>query len=496
MTERRKRGQGTIETRRLADGRVEYRARVPSGVANKKLSGEWRDSEKKANRDRVALLQLITTGEFAPVETVTFGEDILAWLDSLDAVRSPSAGVYRSRCERHILGTWLTQKPTLKIRRSDIRRFMEEKRKTTVQKHGVLKPMSFGTLRAILAALSSCFTHRMQFNDLITANPCLNLKLETPEVQQERAAEWMRPEVQAAVWSCPQIPLADRLFIQFAVGSGLRIGEQIHMPLSDLREAVATGQLFVRYGSKGRKPKGGKTRTIPLLALARDAAERWLEILPSFCPDNPDLLAFPTPSGTHRSRKAPVGIVVAGKTSGGNDRFQTRWNLYQQLAGIKRHMTHHDWRHTCGASLVSGWWGRRWKLDEVRDFLGHKNVSTTERYYGHLDKSALAQAAQETSGGVPDRSVLTVPTVPSRRHKATETTADSVTGAGTAPFVANTAKTGTYVRESVHGTDRGLIAGFGRGPMLAHARPGRPLRWTAAGRARLASGSTRKGGAR
>jgi hypothetical protein len=60
----------------------------------------------------------------------------------------------------------------------------------------------------------------------------------------------------------------------------------------------------------------------------------------------------------------------------------------------------HDLRHTCAASLVSGWWGRQWRLEEIRALLGHGSLKATERY-AHLADSALQQAAAETrwSGG-------------------------------------------------------------------------------------------------
>ena len=55
----------------------------------------------------------------------------------------------------------------------------------------------------------------------------------------------------------------------------------------------------------------------------------------------------------------------------------------------------HDLRHTCGSSLVAGWWGRAWRLEEVRDLLGHSTVRVTEMY-AHLAPSELSKAAAAT----------------------------------------------------------------------------------------------------
>ena len=51
--------------------------------------------------------------------------------------------------------------------------------------------------------------------------------------------------------------------------------------------------------------------------------------------------------------------------------------------------------NTCASSLVSGWWGRRWSLEEVRELLGHADLHTTQRY-AHLASDAMAEAAKAT----------------------------------------------------------------------------------------------------
>jgi integrase len=45
----------------------------------------------------------------------------------------------------------------------------------------------------------------------------------------------------------------------------------------------------------------------------------------------------------------------------------------------------------CASSLVAGWWGRPWRLEMVRDVLGHSSVTVTERY-AHLSPSVLDEA--------------------------------------------------------------------------------------------------------
>src|ERR1019366_1541485 len=136
--------------------------------------------------------------------------------------------------------------------------------------------------------------------------------------------------------------------------------------------------VVVRYGARGRKAtKSGKHRIVPLFGIAARALARWLEILPTYAPKNPFGLVFPLPGGERRDKKS------------------YGWAHLRKAAKIDRHVRWHDLRHTFASSLVAGWWGRPWRLDEVRVLLGHSSVTTTERY-AHLAPSVLAQAARET----------------------------------------------------------------------------------------------------
>ena len=46
-------------------------------------------------------------------------------------------------------------------------------------------------------------------------------------------------------------------------------------------------------------------------------------------------------------------------------------------------------------AVDSGWWGRAWRLEEIKELLGHKDISIPQRY-AHLAKGALLTAADET----------------------------------------------------------------------------------------------------
>jgi integrase len=171
---------------------------------------------------------------------------------------------------------------------------------------------------------------------------------------------YLRPDEQRAFLSCPEIPVEDRFLVAFAMGSGLRESEQWNLHLGDV--STDRGSVVVRYGSngsrrrgratgraqsKGGPTKGGKPRVVPLFGLAREALDRWLEILPSR--PNPLGLVWPSPEGCRRSAKAPrnwqkwlkaAGIVTEKR----EDQMPVRWHGF------------------------SGW--RRAWLDRIGHFLG------------------------------------------------------------------------------------------------------------------------------
>src|SRR5690606_1995378 len=67
-------------------------------------------------------------------------------------------------------------------------------------------------------------------------------------------------------------------------------------------------------------------------------------------------------------------------------------------AALGRYLNWHGLRHTFATSLVAGWWGRKWSLEEVRGLLGHRSVTTTE-IYAELVSDLAARAVIETNDG-------------------------------------------------------------------------------------------------
>ena len=68
-------------------------------------------------------------------------------------------------------------------------------------------------------------------------------------------------------------------------------------------------------------------------------------------------------------------------------------------SGGKRPVRWHDLRHTCASSLVAGWWGHAWRLEEVKEVLGHSSIVVTQRYT-HLSRSEIRTLGHRTTNSV------------------------------------------------------------------------------------------------
>jgi hypothetical protein len=134
----------------------------------------------------------------------------------------------------------------------------------------------------------------------------------------------------------------------------------------------------VRYGGAPSEPtKTGEIRRVELVGMARDALARWQ------APDaNPHGLVFPRLRGEFRDENHVLRWIA--------------WKDGLKAAGLTRRVRWHDLRHTCASSLISGWWGKAWSLEQVKAQLGHTSIKTTERY-AHLAQDSVRRAAEETA---------------------------------------------------------------------------------------------------
>ncbi len=248
----------------------------------------------------------------------------------------------------------------------------------------------FGLLRVLFVTA--------QREGLVASNPCAAVRLRPPPRPHEPWT-WLTLDEQRAVLTCTAIPEADRLLIAFALGTGLREGEQCSLRLGDLHLESARPHVVVRYGSKNAATKSGKIRRVPLFGIALAAARRWLELLPSYAPRNPREWAFPGPLGGHRDPGHPLRRR-SGEDGDKTDKFQEALELAGVVADARhdgRPVRWHDLRHSFAASLVSGSWGDPWRLEDLRDVMGHATITITQRY-AHLATERVHELVGRTGG--------------------------------------------------------------------------------------------------
>jgi hypothetical protein len=121
---------------------------------------------------------------------------------------------------------------------------------------------------------------------------------------------------------------------------------------------------------------------------------------------------FPTQRGCRRGKKPPRSWAKVVAKFGVVPRIGQKpwWHLL---------------RHTCASSLVSGWWGMRWAIEDVSKVLGHSDIKTTQRY-AHLAPDVIqstATRAQAAFGMQRVRRPASAVTAPSRRAGAMHSTA-------------------------------------------------------------------------
>ncbi len=185
-------------------------------------------------------------------------------------------------------------------------------------------------------------------------------------------------------------PKPQRDIVGTALFTGLRAGsELISLLIVDVHLTHRTPHIVVRFGGEELDAdeerqaacRLRRTRTPPSIfergsngsSSRRRSATR------------PDVI---------RSISSSPGSAYGGSRS---EEHVLRWDAWKAIlkkAKLEnRSFRWHDLRHTCASSLVSGWWGRRWSIQEVQRVLGHADVTTTMRY-AHLADDAVADAAR------------------------------------------------------------------------------------------------------
>lgn len=177
----------------------------------------------------------------------TFGP---AFLDHRETVQGARAIVTdRSRWRVHVEGAPLARIPLRELRRSDIERWVDGLEGAPRTKRNALN-----LLRRAL--------DRARREKLLPENPAIGVHVEGRESD---VWTYLSQAEQAALITSTKIPEADRVAIAFAVGTGLRQGEQWALELRDLHVDDPDPFVTVRWGKRGKPTKTGRVRRVEIV---------------------------------------------------------------------------------------------------------------------------------------------------------------------------------------------------------------------------------------
>jgi integrase/recombinase XerC len=195
-------------------------------------------------------------------------------------------------------------------------------------------------------------------------------QLATPRVKRpmalvlnmEAAAEVVEsPDLVARVSAAQRV--RDRLLLELLYGSGLRLSELAGLDL----DAVDARAGMLRVLGKGKKE-----RLVPMSGACRRAYAEYLAQRPALCHPK---------SGAQDARAVLLGRYGARL---GRRQIQKLVQKYGALGAGRADMHPHALRHMCATHMLEG--GA--DLRVIQEFLGHKSLSTTQRYT-HLSVEQL-----------------------------------------------------------------------------------------------------------
>lgn len=383
---RRGQGSGHIERRQTRAG-LRFRARVR--LEGKPVELGHFDTEREAEGVIAAFFEEVDRCAVTPdVATLgTYGE---GFLDRRELAGKRNIRNDRSRWERHVLAAPFAAKPLEGITRAEIRDWVHGllRRRATkalrtrdgIQHSKTGRTLSSQTVKHVLNLLRRALQEAMD-DGLVAANPAAGISVPSRSTGEATWTYLEQDEIDR-IAQCEGLPEQRRLIFEVAIYTGLRAGELWGLRWVDVDLDGEVPGIIVRHSRKG-PTKNGKIRRLPLLPRAAAALSRWREL------SNSRGLVWPADHGGCHAEGYDAGWADVKLKDSTRDGFKTK-------AGIIRRVRFHDLRHTCASHLVSGTWGRAWRLEEVCEYLGHSAITVTQRY-AHLAPGALKQAVLDTA---------------------------------------------------------------------------------------------------
>lgn len=390
---------GTIS--KLRNGR--FWARAPLVAGKQKSLGTYATHDE-ANAALDAFIVLHLNRDQVSPQHITFAKFGASVLDQreLDGIRAVKTE--RRYFGKHLVPSTLGNMALQDISPMHVSDLVRQLLRTKAADKRGTRQLKRSTVMRILTVGSAIFVEA-QLRGIVHTNPFKGMAVRKSSTETEDVWTFLNIEEQERLLSCQQIPIADRAIIAFALYTGIRQGELCHAYLRDLHLDGKEPHLIVRFGSKDKGPKNKKTRLVPLIPQALRWARHWVEsIRPSYMRSTSahevrkdEGIIFPTVTGARRNLGKPLGNgwLDPEHPRATDEGWLDRMASYYALADIpdRPGLHWHALRHTCATSLLEGWWGPAWALEEVQQMLGHSSIAVTQRYAHHAG-TRLRAAAQ------------------------------------------------------------------------------------------------------
>jgi integrase len=344
-------------------------------------------SERAARDARRRLIEQVERGEVRHTRE-TFSDYWMQWLTRRRPYLEPGTWSGYEIAGRKRLIPAFGSRPLGDLSAAAIREFVAELAEEV--EAGELAPK---TVNNALGTLVVCLNSAVE-DGVLAANPALRVQ-RLPSGHIER--EYLRlDEIPRYLEACSDVyrPLAELL-----IGAGLRISEALALRINDL-QLEETGGAVVVYRSRKQGSRTGSTKSDRF---------RSVEI-------GPGLSAVLRAQATHSAEVAgggaaavlftmPIRVVKRspGRWEGaGANRPLDRstvsraWHKAALQDAALRDMPLHALRHSAAAA----WLAAGNSLMYVQRQLGHADIATTERYYGHLERHVLAAGAIATEEAI------------------------------------------------------------------------------------------------
>lgn len=234
------------------------------------------------------------------------------------------------------------------------------------------------TIKNVTHMLSSCMALAVEEGHIVK-NPCRGVRLPAAKLDAVEARFLLHEEVGRLIEATP---IEHQALVVFLIGTGMRWSEATALQGRHLNLEAGTvrvEQAWKYQGSGGggwkigqpKTVKGRRTVNAAVAALAAAAAQG----------AGPDQFVFRTRNGN------PIR----------HSNFYSRvWKPTCERAGFDPAPRIHDLRHTHASWLISD--GQ--SLEQVQDQLGHDDIRTTRRVYGHLLPALGVEVGRSASAGL------------------------------------------------------------------------------------------------